>query len=218
MRDANKEKSAVKQEPIAEVLDGVKTVIFDLDGTLYDKRGLARRMVRRLWWCLPLLLSERLARGGMHEYQYASGDAFYTAFFSTMARGHWWGPDIAQKWYNHVYLPSMVRVLRHSFNPRPEVMALIEEGRRRGLQLAIYSDYGCVEEKLEALGIDAKLFELRVDAPSMGALKPSGPSAAKVMLMLHADPATTLFVGDRDEKDGASARAVGARYVNIGNL
>lgn len=209
--------SAEKNVLSAEVLNGVKTIIFDLDGTLYDKRGLAHRMVRRLWWCLPLLLAERLARGGMHEYQYTSGDAFYAAFFANMARGHWWGPDIAQRWYNHVYLPAMVRVLRHSFQPRPEAMALIEEGKRRGLQLAIYSDYGCVEEKLEALGIDAGLFDLRVDAPSMGALKPSGPSAAKVMLMLHAEPASTLFVGDRDEKDGASARAVGARFLLIGD-
>lgn len=212
MKDKKQETSAAKREAREDVLNGVKTVIFDLDGTLYDKTGLAVRMVRRLWWCLPLLMAERMARRNMHGFQYASCDAFNAAFFATMARGHWWGPDIAQKWYDHVYLPAMVRVLTRHFRPRPEAMELVEACKQKGLQMAIYSDYGCVIEKLEALHIDPKQFDLLVDAPSMGALKPSEACANKVLLMLHAEPETTLFVGDRDDKDGATARAVGAKY------
>ena len=83
--------------------------------------------------------------------------------------------------------------------------------------MAVYSDYGCVEEKMEALGIDTQPFELLVSAPELGALKPSETCAAAVMEMLHAEPETTLFVGDRDEKDDASARAVGARFMLVGN-
>ena len=83
--------------------------------------------------------------------------------------------------------------------------------------MAIYSDYGAVIEKLEALGIDPSLFELKISAPELGALKPSEPCARRVMEMLQADPKTTLFVGDRDEKDGASARSVGARFLLIEN-
>ena len=63
------------------VLNGVQAVVFDVDGTLYDKRGLARKMVRHLWWSLPLLLSERLARRKMHFVQYPSGEEFFAAFF-----------------------------------------------------------------------------------------------------------------------------------------
>lgn len=208
MRDVSLKPKAGKDD----VLDGIKIVIFDLDGTLYDKTGLAARMVRRLWWCLPLLMSERLARQKMHGLQYTSCDTFNTAFFATMARGHWWGPDIAQKWYDYVYLPAMVRVLSRHFRPRPEAMELIEACKQKGLKMAIYSDYGCVVEKLKALRIDPKLFDLMVDAPSMGALKPSKQCAEKVMLLLHAEPETTLFVGDRDDKDGETARVVGAKY------
>lgn len=200
------------------VLNGVQTVVLDLDGTLYDKTGLARRMVRRLWWCLPLLAAERLARKNMHYVQYASQEEFFGAFFRHMSRGHWWTRSMAATWYHTTYMPTMIRLIRRYHSPRPEVMALVEEAKAKGLQLAIYSDYGCVIEKLEALGIDPSLFDLMVSAPELGALKPSEPCARRVMELLNAKPETTLFVGDREDKDGASAKAVGARFLLIDDL
>lgn len=186
-----------------------------MDGTIYDKRGLARRMITRLWWCLPLLASERLARRNIHYMRYASKEEFFDAFFAHMARGHWWNKSIAAVWYYTVYMPAMIRLIGKYYAPRPEVLELINEAKEQGLQLAIFSDYGNVDEKLEALGIDPKLFELRISAPELGALKPSETCVRTVMEMLGAKPETTLFVGDRDDKDGASARVVGARFLLI---
>ena len=143
-------------------------------------------------------------------------DEFFGAFFATMARGHWWGPSIAARWYNYVYIPTMVRLIAKHHHPRPEALQLIEACKERGIQMAIYSDYTGVIEKLEALGIDPHLFDLIVAAPELGALKPSEPCARRVLEMLEADPKTTLFVGDRDDKDGASARNVGAKFLLIG--
>lgn len=196
-------------------LKGVKTVVLDLDGTIYDKRGLAQRMVTRLWWCLPLLMSERLARRNIHYTRYASEEEFFDAFFAHMAHGHWWNKRIAAIWYNTVYIPTMIRLIRRYHKPRPEVMELIKAAKEQGLQLAVYSDYGNVEEKLEALGIDTDLFDLLISAPELGALKPSETCARDVMEMLGAQPETTLFVGDRDDKDGESARNVGAKFLLI---
>ena len=122
---------------------------------------------------------------------------------------------MAGRWYEHVYMPAMVRLIARYHRPRPETMALLAEAKARRLKIAIYSDYGWVLEKLEALGIDPQQFDLMVDAPTLGALKPSQPCARRVLEMLQANPATTLFVGDRDEKDGASARSVGAKFLLI---
>ena len=204
-----------KKNAPKSVLNGVQTVVLDLDGTLYDKTGLARRMVRRLWWCLPLLAAERLARKNMHYVQYASEEEFFGAFFRHMSRGHWWTRSMAATWYHTTYMPTMIRLIRRYHSPRPEVMALVQEAKAQGLQLAIYSDYGSVIEKLEALGIDPSLFDLMVAAPELGALKPSEPCARRVMELLGAKPETTLFVGDREDKDGESARAVGAKFLLV---
>lgn len=204
-----------KKNVHSDALNGVQNVVLDLDGTLYDKTGLAKRMVRRLWWCLPLLATERLARKNMHYVQYASEEEFFGTFFRYMSRGHWWGVGVAATWYHTVYMPTMIRLIRRYHHPRPEVMALIEEAKAKGLTLAIYSDYGCVAEKLEALGIDPSQFELMISAPELGALKPSEPCARHVLELLQAKPETTLFVGDRDDKDGASARSVGAKFLLI---
>ena len=198
-----------------DALNGVQTVVFDLDGTLYNKRGLAQRMVTRLWWCLPLLAAERLARRNMHYVQYASEEEFFGVFFRAMSRGHWWGPNIAAQWYNIVYLPAMTRLIKRYHPPRKEALEMLAECRKRGLKTAIYSDYGAVIEKLEALHIDPQQFDLLVSAPELGALKPSEPCARRVLELLNADPKTTLFVGDREEKDGVSARMVGAKFYLI---
>ena len=204
-----------KQERQEDVLRGIKTVIFDLDGTLYDKRGLAARMVRRLWWCLPVLAAERLARRNAHYVQFADAEEFFAYFFTTMARGHWWSAEMAATWYNRVYLPTMVKLIAKTCPRRENVVALLRRAKEDGLQTAIYSDYGCVTDKLEALGIDPQQFDLMVSAPELGALKPSKLCAERVMELLNADPSTTLFVGDRDEKDGESARAVGAKFLLV---
>ena len=175
-----------------DVLNGVQTVVFDLDGTLYDKHGLAHRMVRRLWWCLPLMAVDRLACGRC------------------------WRWIVATRWHRRIYLPTMVELIRTTCPLRPEAMALLKEAKTRGLTLAVYSDYGCIKEKLQALHIDPNQFDLLIDAPSLGARKPSEQAARQVMSRLKAVPSSTLFVGDREDTDVASAKCVGARFHLVG--
>ena len=173
------------------VLNGVNNVVLDLDGTLYNKQGLARRMVRRLWWSLPMLAIDRLAKGAC------------------------WRWVVRTRWYRRIYLPTMVRMIGEGCLVREEVLHLISECRRRQVPMAVYSDYAFVAEKLRVLGIDAEQFALLIDSPTLGTRKPSKEAAMRLLRMLHAEPETTLFVGDRDDTDGETARLVGARFLKI---
>jgi FMN phosphatase YigB (HAD superfamily) len=114
-------------------------------------------------------------------------------------------------------MPLMIRVIRKYHPARSQMLDLIAACKEKGLQMAIYSDYGCVIDKLEALGIDPALFELKVSAPTYGALKPAEACTRRLLEQLNAQPETTLFVGDRDDKDGACARSVGAKFLLVEN-
>lgn len=173
------------------MLNGVKNVVLDLDGTLYNKQGLARRLVRRLWWSLPLLAVDRLAKGAC------------------------WRWVVRTRWYRRIYLPTMVRMIGEGCSVREEVLYFISECRRKQIPMAVYSDYAFVADKLRVLGIDAEQFALLIDSPTLGARKPSKEAAMKLLSMLHAEPDTTLFVGDREDTDGETARLVGARFLKI---
>jgi len=172
-------------------LDNIQTVIFDMDGTFYDKHGLAKRMVRRLWWCLPLMIVDRVAKGRV------------------------WSWIVHTRWHRRVYLPTMVKLIAETCPRREEVVSLLYKVQSQGMRTAIYSDYGCVEEKLQVLGIDPKGFDLIITAPELGGLKPTKACAEEVLKRLGVKAGTTLFVGDRDEKDGEAARRVGARFLLI---
>lgn len=173
------------------MLNGVKNVVLDLDGTLYNKQGLPRRMVRRLWWSLPLLAVDRLAKGAC------------------------WRWVVRTRWYRRIYLPTMVQMIGEGCSVREEVLHFISECRRRQIPMAVYSDYAFVADKLRVLGIDTEQFALLIDSPTLGSRKPSKEAAIKLLSMLHAEPDTTLFVGDREDTDGETARLVGAKFLLV---
>ena len=193
----------------------IQTIIFDLDGTLYYKRGLVRRMLLRLWWCLPLLISERIARKKIVTCAYDSPERFYEAFFQTMARGHWWNAKIARRWYNSIYMPTMVRIIATHQPPNTAVINLLHQAKQKGLVTILFSDYGCAEEKLQAIGLAPALFSFIIDAPTLGGLKPNKTVIYRLLERTGTDPKKTLFIGDRIDKDGGAAQAVGATFWNV---
>lgn len=195
----------------------VQAVVLDLDGTLYDKRHLARRLVLRHLCALSLLAAEQNARKQLKGKNFGSEAAFYDHFFRQMSHAHLYTVRVARWWYFRVYMPSMVRIIGRRYRLNAWVEPLMAACRERHIRLAVYSDYGCVPEKLAALGLRADMFDLAVSAPELGGLKPAAESAARVVEMLRVPAENCLFVGDRNDTDGASARAVGAEFFLIEN-
>lgn len=201
---------------VNDVLDeSVRAVVLDLDGTLYNKRHLACRMVVAHLFSLSLLAAERTARSVLKGKNFGSKEAFYARFFQQMAQSHLYSPRIARWWYFHIYMPSMVRVLRRHYRPCPWVGKLMVTCRKRGIRVAVYSDYDYVAKKIAALGMHADMFDVVLSAPETGGLKPARESAMRVVERLGVAADNCLFVGDREDTDGESARAIGAKFCLV---
>ena len=112
-------------------------------------------------------------------------------------------------------MPNMQRILRRHYRVEPWVEGMLADLRQRGVKTAVYSDYGCLRERLEALGFDCAWVDVVADAPNLGGLKPSREAAMKLCSMLGVDPKATLMVGDRDDTDGETARRCGMRFLHV---
>lgn len=187
----------------------MKAIIFDLDGTLYDKSGLAMRLVwlqmRR--GTLSLLKREREVRKELRGQHFESEDAFYEAFFARFDK-----PEHARRWYFEQYMPDMVSVLRQHFRVASWVETVMPALRARGLKVVVFSDYGSVRKKLEAIGFRLSWADYLFEAPALGGLKPCKESFGKICRELNVKPSDCLMIGDRKDTDGEGARAVGMAF------
>ncbi len=192
-------------------MDNLKAIIFDLDGTLYDNGPLFWMLPLSEFFCLRLgyLGRERSSRKALRGQHFASGQEFYQHLYSRISPRR---PERAERWYTHHYMPLQVRILRHFCKAYAWVLPRLQELHRAGVKVALYSDYGFARQKLRALGIDPGLFDLIVEAPAFGALKPDPQIARQLLDRLGVTPQEAMFVGDREDTDVASARSVGARY------
>lgn len=192
-----------------------RTFIFDLDGTLYDSTGLKKRVVLA---ALPsiekiaLLIAERKTRAALSKLD--TGTTGYDSLFEGIAEITRHNAEEVSDWYYNWYMPAIANVLKKYFRPREGVLQRIKKLKSEGCRIAVLSDYGNIENKLKALGIDPSLFDALFDAPSLGGFKPASCVFETVCQYLDCNPEDTTMVGDREDTDGGSA-AVGINFVNI---
>lgn len=205
----------------------VKVVVFDLDGTLYNSDRLPIRLIWQNFFQLPTLKTEREARRALRGMNYDTQEEFYIHFFAEIGKRHRFRRSVRwlTKWYNRHYLRSMVRILKRHYKMRPGLPGLVDELRRAGLKLAVFSDYECVEEKLKALNIPLEYFEGGVYcSQQFGGLKPSPQSFMRLLTAINdrigqttaasLQPPQALMVGDRMDTDGGSMQ-VGMPFILI---
>ena len=205
----------MSSQDILHLIQTRRAVIFDLDGTLYDSARLPMHLILGDPLHVLMLQAERKSRSLLAGRPFPSADAFYQSLFEEMGYRRHCAPEKARCWYEGRYMPLMTQLLARHYTMRPSLKEFLHTLRQQGVKLAVFSDYGSVEEKLRALKIDPEWFDLVTDAPTVGGLKPAAESFRAVCATLGVTPSEALMVGDRLDTDGEGALSVGMPYLRI---
>lgn len=198
--------------------DRIKAVIFDVDGTLYAQSKLRRRMLYDLlsyyalrpWQLQELRILQRFRverekRPGADEpdlenaqYRWCTDNGRVPVDKIKQVVNHWMFQHPNQ------YLLKCVYPGTHSF---------FDMLRQQGIKIGIYSDYKA-HDKLAAMKLVADVVVSSTD-PEINRLKPAPHGLLQVAKRLGLEPIECLFIGDRQELDGACAEQAGMPYLIV---
>lgn len=194
----------------------LRSVIFDLDGTLYESRHFPLRLIMADPLHIGMLAAERKCRKRLSDRHFDKASDYYDALFTTMGKGSPERAERCRKWFYGRYMPEQVRIIRDKFGPRPHLKEFIANLRRQGYKVAVLSDYCFTTEKLDAIGLSPADFNAVWESPALGGLKPRAEVFLNACKALEAAPSETLMIGDKTSKDGGALRA-GLQFIHLVN-
>jgi FMN phosphatase YigB (HAD superfamily) len=225
MRPTPRRRAAVRrlEDDVTIDLSRVKTIVFDVDGTLYRQSPLRRAMLGKLV-CAAFMRPAsafamfRALRAYRHAQEKLRGAVVDEALGAAQLRlaceacgqpESLVAPIVAQ-WIEEEPLPLLERFVD------PALRRLLTESRARGLRLGVFSDYPAAA-KLAAMRL-AEYFDVVVTAqdPAVNRFKPDPSGLVETLRRLNADAAASLYVGDRHDVDATVARAAGVPCIIVG--
>jgi HAD superfamily hydrolase (TIGR01549 family) len=192
--------------------DDIRLVAFDVDGTLYSQHRLRVRMMRdilldaasrRTLDTIRILRTYRRFREQLAEQEVPDFEnALAAKTASATGRSADQVRSIVEEWIERRPLPYL-RAYRY-----PGVVELFAGLRRKGKAIGIVSDYPA-GAKLAALGLDADHVVCASDK-DIGLLKPNPRGLQAIIEAAGTNPRQTVLIGDRADRDGETARRIGA--------
>jgi len=193
------------------MLTDVQALIFDLDGTLLDRRRSFERFVRGQW--------ERFA----HVLQPVDPQAYVRTLIELDRDGYGPRRELFTGMVAQFKLPSdLAETLLSDYRAGfpgacvlfPDAAQTLTSLRTSGLKLGLITN-GSVRmqsRKLECLGL-APLFDTILISDAEGVSKPDRRIFYRALERLHTSPAHGVFVGDHPDVDMVGARGAGMRAV-----
>jgi FMN phosphatase YigB (HAD superfamily) len=193
-------------------------VIFDFDGTLYDKKGFAFRLVIRNLSMAFVVLAERMVRKKLKGKDFGSAEDYYDYFFTEMTRKNKiFSAKYYRKWYFERYLPSFCEILTKHYNADKRVVNVFDYLRKNNIEIAINSDYPFIGERMQAIGLDDKQTSglHYFSSEDYGALKPATRPFLEILNEFNCAPSNCLVIGDRADTEGECAKKTGMNFIQI---
>jgi HAD superfamily hydrolase (TIGR01549 family) len=201
----------------SKIFEGIDAVIFDFDGTLYDKKHFAVRLLCQNIRDIPVIRAERKTRNRLKGIDFLSSDNFYKNFFEKMSdalRNKKYTADFLRKWYFEKYLVALTNTLQNCYNARNGADSMFEMLAAAKIKIAVFSDYAVVAERMSAIGLNY-LNILLFNAEEFGALKPCSRPFLEITKKLQVSPAKTLVIGDRKDTDVVGAKDAGMKFLHL---
>ena len=195
---------------------GIRLVVFDVDGTLYDQRRLRRRMalelLKHLAWSragrrkIRILQTFRRIRETLADQeaehviarQYEDPAAELKISAEEVRA-------VTDEWIERRPLPLLAGCAE------PGVVQLFAQLRHAGRTIAVLSDYPAAD-KLAALDLTADVIVHAVD-PEVNRFKPHPRGLEVILDRTRVPPAQAVLIGDRMERDGLCAERAGVRFL-----
>lgn len=189
----------------------IEAVTFDLDGTLYDHKAARMPFMIRNMTRLRVARVGKAVREDLRGQEFASGAALLDEEARVAAERLDVDAAEARVMLHSIFNESLVAVLGKLRDARTHD-TLVHLAKR--VKLAIVSDR-VIDAKLAALGLDDVPWSAKVSADDTGLLKPSARPFLLACERMGVAPANALHIGDRDDMDGAGARAAGMRFALV---
>lgn len=193
-------------------------IIFDVDGTLYDQKKLRKLVAMKL---MKQLLTFQT---GFRELQIIS-------CFRKEREKHRYVKthNIGKEQYNWccgklgIAAEKIQYVVKKNMYDLPipflkrvkfrNVDDLFGTLKHKGIRVIAYSDYPA-REKMETMGLHFDACYCSADE-ELDEFKPSRKVLLWICNNFRCETSKALYIGDRDEVDGAGARSAGIPYINI---
>ena len=178
-------------------LSDYQAIIVDLDGTLYYQKpvriAMLKTMLLHFWRFRDFLIIKRyreLFERGLNKQE-------------RLSRLPENAPSVVQEWMIKRALPYLTRYRDNA------LISLLNETKKNGKTIIVYSDYPVIE-KLAAVGFTP---DQAYSSNDVGCMKPNPDGIIRILQTQGLNPGDCIVIGDREEKDGALARNMGANAL-----
>jgi len=189
----------------------IKSVIFDLDGTLLNRDASVKRFIDNQY--------DRLNKWVSHIPK----GKYTSRFIELDCRGYVWKDKVYQQLVNEFniseitwesLLQDYLEQFKNSCVPFPNLDSMLQRLKSKSIKLGIITNgKGQFQmDNIKALGIE-KYFETILVSEWEGLKKPDPQIFKRALEQLEVSPKQSIFVGDHPENDVKAAQNVGMKGI-----